>query len=230
MAWTSAKSAADRDEMIRWLFENSRDLMHVIGPDGRFKLTNAAWKQLAGWEESDLAGASALEFFHSEDTDALRASIRALAVGEVSESQIRARLKDGGYHWFAARTQKVADGSLIVTMRDNTDERARTEELIEVRRTRRLLSEAAGVGAWSFEPLEDRIEWSQDLLTLTGFTAEDIATPELFQARVHPADRKKTTEIMAHSVATGEPGQLQHRMKVGGRWRTYRTTFRLVGR
>ena len=33
MAWTSAKSAADRDEMIRWLFENSRDLMHVIGPD-----------------------------------------------------------------------------------------------------------------------------------------------------------------------------------------------------
>ncbi len=44
MARKSAKSAADRDEMIRWLFENSRDLMHVIGPDGRFKLTNDAWE------------------------------------------------------------------------------------------------------------------------------------------------------------------------------------------
>jgi PAS domain S-box-containing protein len=226
MAGTSAKSAADRDEMIRWLFENSRDLMHVIGADGRFKLTNAAWKQLTGWEESELAGARALEFFHADDIKEVRANIRTLAVGEVSESQIRTRLKNGGYCWFAARTQKVADGSLIVTMRDNAEERARAEELVEVRRTRRLLSEAAGIGAWSFEPLEDRIEWSQDLLTLTGFAAEDIATPKLFRARVHPADRKKTTETMAHSVATGEPGQLQHRMKVGGRWRTYRATFR----
>jgi PAS domain S-box-containing protein len=230
MARMSATSAADRDEMIRWLFENSRDLMHVIGADGRFKLTNTAWQQLTGWKEADLAGAHCAEFFHPEDIDAVRAAIRALEVGDVAESQIRARLKTGDYCWFAARTQKVADGSVIVTMRDITEERARAEELEEARRTRRLLSEAAGVGAWSFEPLEGRIEWSKDLLTLTGFTAEDIATPELFHARVHPADRKQTNEVMTQSVLSGEPGQLQHRLKVGGRWRTYRATFRTEAR
>ena len=226
MARKSAASAADRDEMIRWLFENSRDLMHVISPDGHFKLTNAAWKQLTGWDESDLADAQALEFFHSDDVEPIRATIRALKPGEVSENQIRTRLKAGGYCWFAARTQKVADGSMIVTMRDITEERARTEELFEVRRTRRLLSEAAGIGAWSFEPLEEHIEWSQDLLRLTGYSAEKIATPDLFHAIVHPKDRKKTAESMARSVLTGEPGQLQHRLKVAGRWRTFRATFR----
>ena len=76
MARKSATSAADRDEMIRWLFENSRDLMHVIGPDGRFKLTNAAWKQLTGWDAVDLAGARALEFFHPDDIEAARATIQ----------------------------------------------------------------------------------------------------------------------------------------------------------
>ena len=222
----SAASAADRDEMIRWLFENSRDLMHVISADGRFKLTNTAWQQLTGWQEADLAGARALDFFHPEDIDAVRMAIRALAEGEVCESQMRTRLKSGDYCWFAARTQKVADGSLIVTMRDITEERARTEELEEVRRSRRLLSEAAGVGAWSFEPLENRISWSQDLLRLTGYALEDIATPELFQARVHPADRAKTQMAMARSVRSGEPGQLQHRLKVAGRWKTWRVTFR----
>ena len=222
----SAASAADRDEMIRWLFENSRDLMHVITADGRFKLTNTAWQQLTGWQEADLAGARALDFFHPEDIEGVRMAIRALAVGEVCESQMRTRLRTGDYCWFAARTQKVADGSLIVTMRDITEERARTEELEEVRRTRRLLSEAAGVGAWSFEPLENRISWSQDLLRLTGYAMEDIATPELFHARVHPTDRAKTQKAMAHSVRTGEPGQLQHRLKVGGRWKTWRATFR----
>jgi PAS domain S-box-containing protein len=226
MARTSAKSAADRDEMIRWLFENSRDLMHVIGPDGRFRLTNAAWKQLTGWDEADLVGASAIDFFHPEDVEAIRASLRALGVGELSESQMRTRLRNGDYCWFAARTQRVSDGSLIVTMRDITEERARTAELIEVRRTRRLLSEAAGIGAWSFEPLENRIEWSQDLLTLTGYTAEQIATPELFHARVHPADRAQIQAKMAASVSGGQSGQLQHRLKVDGRWRTFRATFR----
>ena len=226
MAGKSATSAADRDEMIRWLFENSRDLMHVIGADGRFKLTNAAWKQLTGWDEADLADGRALEFFHPDDVEGVRATIRILKVGEVSESQMRTRLRSGDYRWFAARTQKAVDGSLIVTMRDATEERARAEELEEVRRTRRLLSEAAGIGAWSYEPLEERIEWSQDLLSLTGYTAEDIATPELFYGRVHPTDREQSQAEMAHSVETGEPGQLQHRLKVGGEWRTYRATFR----
>src|SRR5258705_11156338 len=111
MARKSAASAADRDEMIRWLFENSGDLMHAIGADGRFKLTNAAWKRLTGWDESDLAGARALGFFHPAHIEPVRATIRALPVGGVSDSQIRTRLRSGDYCWFAARTQKVADGS-----------------------------------------------------------------------------------------------------------------------
>ncbi len=226
MARKSAASAADRDEMIRWLFENSRDLMHVIGADGCFKLTNAAWKQLTGWEEHDLAGARALDFFHEADIEPVRARIREMPPGGVSESQVRVRRRDGDYCWFAARTQKMVDGSLIVTMRDITEERARTEELIEVRRTRRLLSEAAGIGAWSFEPLDGVITWSHDLLSLTGYRAEEIATPDLFYAKVHAADRRQTAKSMTRSVGTGEPGQLQHRLKVAGRWRTFRTTFR----
>ena len=76
MARKSAASAADRDEMIRWLFENSRDLMHVIGADGCFKLTNAAWKQLTGWEERDLVGARALDFFHEADIELVRVRVR----------------------------------------------------------------------------------------------------------------------------------------------------------
>ena len=226
MARKSAASAADRDEMIRWLFENSRDLMHVIGADGRFKLTNAAWQTLTGWDEAELAGARALDFFHEEDVEPVRARVRAMPAGGVSESQVRVRLKAGGYCWFAARSQKMVDGSHIITMRDITEERARTEELIDVRRTRRLLSEAAGIGAWSFEPLDERIEWSPDLLSLTGYTAEQIATPDLFHKCVHRADREKTRTTMAHSVQTGEPGQLQHRLKVGDHWRTFRATFR----
>ena len=67
MAGKSAAGAANKAEMIRWLFENSRDLMQVIGADGRFKLVNGAWKTLTDWDEADLIGERALDFLNPDD-------------------------------------------------------------------------------------------------------------------------------------------------------------------
>src|SRR3569623_287116 len=106
MARKSASGAAKKAEMIRWLFESSSDLMQVIGADGRFKLVNRAWKQLTGWDEAELVGERALEFFHPDDIAPVRDGIRALTPGDVAENQMRVRRKDGAWGWFASRTQK----------------------------------------------------------------------------------------------------------------------------
>src|SRR5581483_1032744 len=185
MAGKSASGAANKAEMIRWLFENSRDLMQVIGADGRFKLVNGAWKALAGWDEAEVVGERALDFLHPEDIAAVRDRIRALAPGEVAENPMRVKRKDGEWGWFASRTQKMENGDLIAIMRDAHEERARAGELEETRRTRRLLGEAAGIGSWSYEPETGRIEWSRELLSLTGRAAEEMANPEQFYALVH---------------------------------------------
>ncbi|HEX5264692.1 MAG TPA: PAS domain S-box protein, partial [Phenylobacterium sp.] len=66
MAGKSASGAANKAERVRWLFENSRDLMQVIGADGRFKLVNGAWEPLTGWDERDILGERALDFFHPD--------------------------------------------------------------------------------------------------------------------------------------------------------------------
>src|SRR5476649_140307 len=100
MAGKSASSAADKAEMIRWLFENSRDLMQVIGADGRFKLVNGAWKTLLGWEEHQIVGERALEFFHPQDIAPVRDGIRDLSPGELAENYMRVRRSDGGWGWF----------------------------------------------------------------------------------------------------------------------------------
>ena len=64
MVRKSAKRAADRTEMVQWLFENSRDLMHVISPDGRFRLVNSAWTDLTGLTEAELIGSPCLDRFN----------------------------------------------------------------------------------------------------------------------------------------------------------------------
>ncbi|HEY0436717.1 MAG TPA: PAS domain S-box protein [Phenylobacterium sp.] len=226
MAGKSASSAADRDVMIRWLFENSRDLMHVVSEDGIIRLANSAWSRLTGWPPEEVVGKYKRDFIHPDDGVGVRQRVERMKPGDVSESQIRLRTRSGDYIWFAARSQKMPDGSHIITMRDATEDRARAEELDQTRRTRRLLSESAGIGAWTFEPLQNRIEWSTDLLNLSGYRPEDIATPEQFHALIHPADRQRTLELMGQGVATGQGATLEHRMKVNGRWTSWRATFR----
>jgi PAS domain S-box-containing protein len=230
MAGKSASGAADKAEMINSLFLNSSDLMHVVSDRGLHKLINPAWKSLLGWDEADIIGKLAIEFTHPEDREGVVERMMAMAPGGAWERQVRMRAKDGTYRWFAARTQKMPNGEYLGVLRDATEERARAEELEETRRLRRELSESAGIGTWLYEPLEDRIEWSLDLLRLTGFEVEDIATPEQFYERVHPADREHTRKLMAHAVQTGEGASLEHRMKVGGRWTSWRATFRTLPR
>jgi PAS domain S-box-containing protein len=230
MAKKSASSAAEKDEMIRVLFENSRDLMHVVSPFGLFKLINPAWTTLMGWSAKDMVGKPAIEFTHPDDRDGVIDRMRALAPGGLAERQVRMRAKDGAYHWFAARTQKMPNGDYIANLRDASEERARAEELEETRRTRRQLSESAGIGTWTFEPQDGRIEWSQDLLNLTGFQKDEVTNGDQFFARVHPADRKATQERMGMAVATGIGGTLEHRLKVGGRWTVWRATFQTMPR
>ena len=226
MAGKSASSAAENAGMIRALFENSRDLMHVVSADGRHKLINPAWTRVLGWAASDVIGQRAIDFTHPDERAGVIERFRALPPGGVSERHARMRAKDGSYHWFAARTQKMPNGDYIAVLRDASEDRARAEELEETRRTRRLLSESAGIGAWTYEPTEHRIEWSTDLLNLCGLKPKDIGTVEQFYALVHPADRARTLKVMSHGVQTGEGATLEHRMKVFGRWTSWRATFR----
>ncbi|WP_293365758.1 PAS domain-containing protein [Phenylobacterium sp.] len=230
MAGKSASGAAEKAEMIQSLFENSSDLMHVVSDRGLHKLINPAWKTILGWDEAEIIGRPAIEFNHPEDRDGVVERFRAMAPGATFERQVRMLAKDGSYRWFAARTQKMPSGEFIGTLRDATEERARAAELEETRRTRRLLSESAGIGTWVFEPLENRVEWSRDLLSLTNIDAEDMRTPEQFYALVHPADRKHTQALMARAVTSGVGASLEHRMKVNGRWTSWRATFRTDAR
>ena len=48
MFWKIAKSAIARAEMVEWLFDNSRDLMQVIAPDGTLLQVNRAWSDFTG--------------------------------------------------------------------------------------------------------------------------------------------------------------------------------------
>ncbi|THD78058.1 MAG: PAS domain S-box protein [Phenylobacterium sp.] len=212
--------------MIRWLFENSRDLMHVVREGGLFTLVNPAWQALTGLSEAELIGRPIADFIHPEDLPGVRERVAKSRVGDVFESEIRLLTKDGEWRWFAARRQMMANGQHICTLRDATEERAHAQELEDARRTRKLLGVAAGVGIWSYEPLEHRTYWSDELEAMTGIPKAQVTGPAGFYSVLHPSERAKVQVALVRGATTGEAAQMEHRIKTAGGWLTLRATFR----
>jgi PAS domain S-box-containing protein len=224
MARKSA-NRAEKAEMIRWLFENSGDLMHLAAPGGILRLVNPAWERLLGWTEEELIGRYVGELIHPDDMPGVKARVGEMAPGDVRESQIRLKRKDGGWQWVACRSRKLPDGAVIVTSRDATAERARQAELEEVRRTRKMLGAAAGIGVWTFDPVTGLSHWSEELEVMTGLKPDDYATVEAFARRLHPSERKEVLATLARGVEDGVSAQFEHRLKSKTGWITVRATF-----
>ena len=225
MAGTTAQSGPDKADLIRLLFENSGDMMFLVGPDQRIALVNPAWERVTGWTEAEAVGRVAAELCHPDDLPHLRARLAASVAGQVSESETRLLLKNGAHLWVAARRQMTPDGYHIVSMRDATAERARGQELEEARRTRKMLGASAGVGIWRYDPVTNQIWWSDELIAMLGVDPQASATPDAFAKLVHGRDRKRTQAALNRAVTTGAPAKLEHRIRARGGWMTVRVTI-----
>ncbi len=216
------KSAA-----ARWFFDNSLDMFAVVNRDGIFTDVNDAWERIAGWSRQELVGKPIFEFLHEDCYEEARDSRRRMKRDGHTVNQLKIRRKDGSWMWIQGRSRLDPAGDMVGTLHDITEGVLQKEELDAARRTRAMLSEAAGIGAWRFEPRENHIEWSDDIRALCGWNQEDIDTPEKFHAIIDPADREAVDAVFTRGVTTGEGATIEHRLMTrDGRWLTMRATFR----
>jgi PAS domain S-box-containing protein len=124
MVRKSATGAADRAQMAQWLFDNSRDLMQVVAPDGTLLQVNQAWSDFTGLSQAELIGRSVFDFCHPDELPGIQSRAGAARPGDVSEAEVRLRDRHGNWRWVAARRQVMEDGAHIGNMRDISAERA----------------------------------------------------------------------------------------------------------
>ena len=88
---------------------------------------------------------------------------------------------------------------------------------------RRLLCQAAGIGAWGYEPGEDRIDWSEDILVLTGYDEAELTD---WIALLHPDEAEGVRQALTTGIAEGLAASFEHRLKDrSGGWTHWRATF-----
>jgi len=212
-------------ESAQWFFENAHDLFAVVA-ERRFATVNPAWTRLTGWTAADLIGQSPLKFVDPADHQELLESGKVIQGMGGAVFRVRMICKDDRRIWLEAHARLGPAGEIVGTLRDVSAEVARKAEQAVSRRTREMLASAAGVGVWSFDPVADRIEWSSDILSLTGLRPEEVSTPEAFYARLDEPERGRVRATFARAVRTGQGGTIEHHMRgATGQKFAFRATF-----
>ncbi len=211
---------------IEWLFRNSREIMFVVGADKCLKLVNPAFERETGWSAAEVVGRRARDFLHPEEDADLDIHLKRLHAAGFSDNTSRMRIKDGSWRWYEGRAQLTEERQIICVVRDVTYERERDAKLLEAERTGQMLSQAAGIGAWSYEPENDEVVWSSDMLALTGYGHGEISNMAQIAAILHPDDDARVRAAVMAGITRGESQSLEHRLKnKSGRWSHWRLTF-----
>jgi len=155
-------------EAARWFFDNASDLFAVVSPEGRFVTVNAAWTTLTGWATEELVGRHTIKFVHPDSQAELIATGQRMRETGAAVNELRVLCKDGRWVWLQGRSRLGPHGEMIGLMHDISGEVEARAELEAARRTHEMLAEAAGIGIWSYEPDEGRVEWTPDAVPRWG--------------------------------------------------------------
>lgn len=171
---------------------------------------------VTGWRSEDLLGRTLLELIHPNDLEHARGVHIALDKGESSDVELRIRMADGGYKWFALSANPILDENgevtgRVSTWRDLTGEVA-TRRLLAQRETEfRQIAEHAADVVFRMDH-NDTITWaSASSVNALGYLPRDLIGRDP-KAWVHHADLAALHNF-AHSLEPNAPGRLTVRAR-----------------
>jgi diguanylate cyclase (GGDEF)-like protein/PAS domain S-box-containing protein len=200
----------------------------------RVVLVNPAAERILGRPAYELIGQSpGWTVCHPDGTpwpeDDLPMRVAARERRVVPDVVLLARRADGQLRWLSATASplpEAGDGryGAVICFSDITERRNEAERL---RRSERLLAETqrlARIGSWDYDPVADRMTWTDQMYRLVGLAPRSIPlSRELCLAVTHPDDRAivrvagtealrqggRVTLALRALLATGEVRHLQ---------------------
>ncbi len=147
----------------------------------------------------DLAGR--IRLVHPDDQAVFLAGRkRGYAEGE-GTAEIRLRRHDGAWRWHSLRwiafDAEAPAPSILVTGVDIHDLHEAADRIAKSEEQLRLAVEAAEVGLWDVDPVNDTLYWPPRVKAMFGISPDVPVSMADFYAGLHPEDREKTSAAYA---------------------------------
>jgi formate hydrogenlyase transcriptional activator len=213
---------------VEALRRNERHLRDVIDtiptmawtalPDGSVDFVSRSWLEYTGFSMENWLGWGWKTIAHPEDLHRTAEKWqKALATGEPYECEVRMRTARGSYRWCLSRAVPLRDelGEIVKWYGTNTDieDRKRAEEVLrESEKSVRLIVDGIA-GLVAIMTPEGEVEFvNNQALEYFGKTLEELKGWATSDA-VHPDDLPQAVAAWRHSVETGDPYDVDHRLR-----------------
>jgi two-component system, cell cycle sensor histidine kinase and response regulator CckA len=199
------------ERRFRALIDNCADAVALVDRHGMVHYASPAASRMLGYELESYIGENAFAIIHPADRHRAAAQLDALVgrPGSQFTIELRAQHQDGSWHWFeATAVNSLADpaiAGIVVNFHDVTARKqAETAQHLSEERYR-VISELVSDYAFAYQVGADgstTLEWITDAFTrITGYTVEDIWTPEQLAAIIHPEDRPLASQRRRRQLA-----------------------------
>jgi PAS domain S-box-containing protein len=233
-----AIEAQRRDEALRLVEVHLRDVIDTIpavvwsaAPNGAVDFVNRRWLDFVGMSREEFDKRGWQSVVHPDDLVRSEKLWRhVLASPRSYEIEHRVKRADGEYRWLLARGTPLRDDSGRVVRWYGTtidiEDRKRVENALRDSEDRlRHVIDAIPAIVWSALP-DGSIDFVNDRwMDYTGLSFEDALGPG-WTGTIHPDDLPRTTEYLGSSLASGEPAEIENRIRgADGEFRWFLTRY-----
>jgi len=204
---TDRAGEADLNEVVNSI----PGLAWAAGADGSAEYFNSNYLKYVGQDAPTLEGIGWTSAVHPQDLDGLVAAWNEmLSSGQGGEAEARLRRFDGEYRWFLFRTNPFVDSSGTIArwygLNIDIEERKRAAVALQASEFHlRQLTETIPQALWSATP-DGAIRYlNRRGLDFMGVAFEDLTDGFWWTEGIHPDQVPQIIQTWQHSVATGEP-------------------------
>jgi PAS domain S-box-containing protein len=189
-------------------------MVAMTSSDGTVGFINKRWQEYTGLTSQEGFADTWTTLHPDERARVLNAWQIAIDTGEPFLQEIRLRRADGAYLWFQqhALPHRDQSGKVIrwyVTV-TNIEDRKQAEKAVREREQNLRLMVNSIPGMLATMTAAGAVEFvNQPILDYFGKTLEEIQN---WAPLVHPDDRERALATWGHSIATGAPYLMEHRL------------------
>lgn len=182
--------------LLNTLMDRVPDRIYFKDRESRFMRNNPAHAARFGFADpAELIGKTDFDFFPPEHAEQTRSDeLEIMATGKVLDSEEKIVWPDGRMEWARITRMPLRDvnGQIIGTFgisRDITDRKRAEHELRSISNRLVLATQAASLGIWDLDPVNNRLIWDEEMYRIFRITRDQFSgTYGAWEATVHPED------------------------------------------
>lgn len=175
------------DKFSDHFFQQSIDLLCIMGPDGYLRRINSAWEKCLGFKESDIIEKPIIDMIHPEDQPRVWEKFKELlSTKKVEGLELRLRTKLGAYKWISWNAIVSEDDQLIYSAsREITAQKISLVSLMTLYSISNFLIHSKSIvasGEVILKTICDGFKWQYGQLWLVDFENKELHLSSDFDA------------------------------------------------